>query len=268
MRAVRLAPLALLLALVASGCSTAASPISSFDDEDEPETADARVSVPRSDAAMPPLSVDAGLPPKPPTPDRRDAGPALLDAGPTMKPPITPVDAGSIFPPFGDAAASCSLHNAPGCALAANPMQPCRPEEPERCLSPAGATGEWFERTCQRNSGQMFPIVTSVQCPHDCYKIPSSFEGLDTSDCAQRPLVHCDSFPSDQRAVDLALEVTAASCGLKPFHLGLIFDAQGCARALFGLEIRDPAIRCIAKLINGHRFTCTPACAMASSDGL
>jgi hypothetical protein len=146
-------------------------------------------------------------------------------------------------------------------------MQLCRPGEPERCLYPEPSPGSFSERVCLRGNAQPFPSVTSVQCPRDCYKIPSSFESLDTSDCAQRPIVRCDSFPSDQRAVDIALEAAAISCGLKPFHLGLIFNAQGCARALFGREIRDPAIRCIGKIINSQRFSCAPVCAMASSDG-
>lgn len=250
--------LGLLFALSSFGCSTAALPVSQFDDEEDEQPVDASRPLPVADAALPPLGFEAGLPSGP-----RDASPpppADWDAGRPIPPSL--FDSGIPWP--GDTSASCKVHNPPGCPV--SQAQGCNTGQPEHCLYPQPAPRLFVHRTCT-GSGAAPAILTRVQCPHDCAReIPSSFETLDTSDCARRPVSACESFPSDQLAVDLALETAALGCGLKTHHLALIFDTQGCARAIFGREIRDPAIRCIGKQLNSVRFSCAPACAIANSD--
>lgn len=282
MAAVRPALLTLSLASFASlaslACSTAPLSVSPFDDDEDVTGVDAARPLPQPDAARPFPTPDAAMPAP-----RLDASapPSLLDAGrplpprdagspPTMdaQPPRGEFDAASLWPTGQDAAVTCAIHNQAACPVAFDTRSPCNGIDAPYCAYPEPAPNTYLLRSCTGDGpGRLNLSVTRVQCPHDCFReIPSSFEGLNTSDCASRPVVRCDSFPTNQLAVDLSLQSAALACGLKTHHLGLMFDEQGCARALFGREIRDPAIRCIGKILNGQRFSCAPQCAVANSD--
>jgi hypothetical protein len=126
---------------------------------------------------------------------------------------------------------------------------------------------ELLLRTCARSNAVTSPVSTFVQCQRSCFdEIPRSFEELQHSDCAQRRVFNCNDAPTDQLAVDSVLARAAQRCGLMEHHLGLIFTPEGCARALFSLEVKDPALRCIAKHLAEVRFSCSPLCAIANSD--
>jgi hypothetical protein len=255
-----------------TACSTAALPVSQFDDEDVDEAPTPQDAGRPLDAALLPPVRDAALPPSrdssvifPPTPD---AGPIRVpDAGPPR-----PLDAAVFVPPdmnvmrVPDAGtSSCVIHNPAGCPATASA---CNPGTPEQCAYPNPMQpGALILRTCAKSAAVTAPILTSVQCQRSCFdEIPRSFEELQHDDCQRRPLFDCATAPTDQLAVDGALKIAAQGCGLSEYHLGLIFTANGCARALFSLEVKDPALRCIAKQLASVRFTCSPLCAIANSD--
>jgi hypothetical protein len=277
MEGVALSSLTLPLALLSlAACSTAALPISQFEEEEPPPSStgpalDAGGLGPPRDAALPPRDAafappDATLPPRdasivvPPPPLDASLPPIRIDAG-RPRPP----DAGPPPPP-DPVPLACAVRNPPSCTPT---LSRCGLGASAACAYPDPANPEGLLlRTCTQTAPDLITThVTSVPCRRSCFEeIPASFEELQNQDCARRPTLDCRAFPSDQIAVDRTLEEAAQACGLTEHHLGLIFTANGCGRALFARELKDPAIRCIGKRINAVRFSCNPLCAIANSD--
>ena len=271
MEGVALSSLTLPLALLSlAACSTAALPISQFEEAEEPPPSSTGPAVDAGGMGPP---RDGGLP-------ARDASmvlPPLIDAtvqniprdAGRPRPPDarlpTPPDAGLPTPPDMVLPSACAVRNPPSCTPI---LTRCVPVASATCAYPDPADREGLLlRTCTPSGPDSITSVTPVPCRRSCFaEIPSSFEELKHEDCARRGVVDCTTFPTDQIAVDRTLEDAAQACGLTEHHLGLIFTANGCGRALFAREIKDPAIRCIAKRINEVRFSCKPLCAIANSD--
>lgn len=283
-------PLLLALAFGLCACSTALSPISEWEDEDpdvEESGTDSSVVLPGIDAGRP---FDGGMQPRldssfPPLPEagpfdsgiRRDAAvrdAAVLVDSSTFDSAVRdaglPRGAGIFADATVDAAATCAIRNVGMCPGNEADAKSCPTDTLLRmCAYPVpGNPRELSVYTCAPPIlpvGTFPPPYTRVQCPRNCFaELPSAFEELNYANCKSRTQVPCD-LVTDQLSVDLVLEQFARQCGMKSYHLGLIFSAEGCARAIFGQEITDPAIKCVAQSLSRVRFGCTPLCAIAKT---
>lgn len=275
----------LVLLVGLSACSTALSPISEWEDGEDPfvdnPTPDTGLAPPRNDAGLPdagrlPVSDATVLPPLPEAgltdaSIRRDA--AVRDAALVLDTGVRDATVRDASPPDAavtvDAGNVCAIRNAPDCPR--NEMQAARcPTNTalRMCAYPTDNPRELSVYTCTSAPPDLYkwPAYMRVPCQRNCFgELPSAFEELVYDDCKSRPVLPCDSLVTNQLAVDFLLTQVATSCGMSTFHLGLIFSAEGCPRAIFGQEITDPAIKCIAKRLSGIRFGCTPLCAIAKT---
>lgn len=280
-------PLLLVLAFGLCACSTALYPVSEWEDEDpsvEESSTDGGVVFPPNDAGRP---IDATVRPPvdssfPPLPDagatdsgiRRDASvrdAAVLVDG-SARDGAVPRDASILLPDASvDAAAACVPRNVGMCPASETAAKDCSSGALRMCAYPVpGSPRELSVYTCIPPflpAGSFPPPYTRVQCPRNCFAdLPTAaFEELNVADCRSRALLPCDLAVTDQLAVDLALDQFARECGMKTYHVGLIFSPEGCARALFSQQFTDPAIKCIAKRLGQVRFGCTPTCAVAKT---